>query len=93
MTITVNFGMLGTIVDDASEGWDDNPITYALDVDPGNLFSDFLEELPFTFDPDITNTAGADLIQFTEIAELWDDLIASSIDFKSGDDHAAELGS
>ena len=88
MTITVNNGMLDTIVDDASEGWDDNPITYALDVDPGNLFSDFIEELPFQFDPDITNTAGADLAQFNQIAELWDDLIASSIDFRSGDDDA-----
>ncbi|WP_373503675.1 M10 family metallopeptidase C-terminal domain-containing protein [Aestuariivirga sp.] len=88
MTITVNYGMLDTIVDDASEGWDNSNITYSLDVDPGNLFSDFLEELPFQFDPDITNTAATELLVFNEIAELWDDLIASTITFRSSDDDA-----
>jgi Ca2+-binding RTX toxin-like protein len=71
MSIKINNGMLDTIVDDASEKWDDNPITFSIGVDPGNLNG-----------MDLVGFGGnIEIGKMIEIAELWDDLISGSIEY------------
>jgi Ca2+-binding RTX toxin-like protein len=90
MPININNGMLDTIVEDATEKWDDDPITLSIGEDPGNFFQEVLEALGIlSLDPSLVDFGGAAEIQkLIEIAELWDDLIANSIEYNANDDGA-----
>ncbi|CAN5412797.1 hypothetical protein BH10PSE7_BH10PSE7_34610 [soil metagenome] len=86
MAIVVNNGMIDTIVDDSDEGWDDDSITFSIDVDPGNIVQEVGELIGFTFDPDVVAFPQSDADKMVEIAELWDDVIGKPINFVFNND-------
>jgi Ca2+-binding RTX toxin-like protein len=87
MTITINQGMLDTIIDDSDEGWDDNPITFSIGVDPGGIIQDVADFLGLTgFDPNVVDFNASDIPLMIEIAGLWDDVISYSINYVFNND-------
>jgi Ca2+-binding RTX toxin-like protein len=91
MTIVVNNGMLDTIVDDADDGWDDNPITFAIDVDFGNIIQDILGIFDGSFtglSPNAIGTSAQNQTVLQQLVGLWDDVMGFNINFTPGDDDA-----
>jgi Ca2+-binding RTX toxin-like protein len=87
MTITINQGMLNTIIDDSDEGWDDNPITFSIGVDPGGIIQDVADFLGLTgFDPNVVPFNVSDIPLMIEIAGLWNDVISDSIVYIANND-------
>ena len=94
MTITVNNDMLETIRDDPDEKWDDDPITFSIGVDSGGIIEEVLgflgvepfDTTPVAFDP--VAPLPPDIPKMIEIAELWDDVIADSINYVANNDDA-----
>ena len=85
--ITINNDMVDTVVGDADEGWDDNPISVAIDVDFSNIIQDILGVFdgPFTgLSPNAIGTSQANQNVLHELVGLWDDVIASNIVFARG---------
>ncbi|WP_046866989.1 M10 family metallopeptidase C-terminal domain-containing protein [Microvirga massiliensis] len=86
MTITINQAMVNAIADD--DTIDGSTITFSTNVDPGNPIQEVAEFLGINFDPDLVTMPESDVTTMIEVAELWDDLIARSIEHVAGDDEA-----
>lgn len=96
MPIIVNQDMVDVIAGDnlvlGNSEWEGATISYAFNVDPGNMVQEIVEFLGLgsTFTPDPVNPSGnannGNYMQMLQIVGLWDDLIAPSMVNQPGDD-------
>lgn len=94
MPILVNHAMVGTIAgDDMPAGiypWEEPVISFAFDVDPGNLLQDVVGFIGIGghFNPDRTSMSPDSMAAMMQIVGLWDDLIAPQFVYLAGDEDA-----
>jgi hypothetical protein len=87
MPVTINQNIINNMYDSASHRWSDNPITFAIDVDPGDISGDFTGI--FATEPNTTATSANNYSYIRLAFGLWADVMARPIVERGGDDDAS----